>query len=1191
MKFSKLLVLSALALMGLSANAADLVERTEPEQPAFGPGLLEVDNFEATPADFVVGDCYVIYNVGAQAYFSEGNAWGTQASISSDDAGTRPLMVRFTLPEGKTLDDATLIFNDYPNSKDSWKLVFFDNATQMFVDRGSQANYFWQVVAGNGSKTYRLQASPSNPDYNPTTNPGFVGLDVTADETNTALSPFLEEGEGHYIDWQFYPIPEWTSYFKEKDIFDLAAKLKKQIEIAEAGGYDVADAVAVYNNLSSTLEQIQAAIDTLKSRMAEGITKGTADNPSDATVLINNPNFDNASYAGWLGTAPNMAGSGAHGPANVPEHYNKNFDTYQELAELPDGVYCMNLSTFFRGTLADYLAGSNQQYYPYLYATVGEETFKTLFNNAWSAMNTEALGGDTEWGVTASESTGELNGTTYYIPNDPSAFRVYAEKGFYDTTLFFEVQGGKVRIGVKKDELQTGTDWAVFDTFRLRYFGNTADSYQKWVELSLPVFEIVDGTVYTDQYKEAYDAAVAGAKATNKAEALAAIENVKAVLAELQKNIGLWQKLQAKMDQAVSMAIDSKYDGLLSTELLGDYIMELEEIIGDQALTNEELEAEIAKVDEMMEAVKKEFSEQVEPGTDMTDLLTNPDFEFGLSDGQAEGWTVDVSDRSGGNITPGPLGSGNDQKMIDAIGKVNHCFESWHVHGFDVWQEIKSAPAGVYQISVQGYVRGEFSGYTQGDEIDPAIIPIKLYMNSSQSNFPSVYSEEIAAEHYLEDGTLPVIEDHSWNGTVPNTPNSMGAASLCFAWGMYQVNTFGLVKPGEPMRVGVKGSMNDNWWCIWDNFKITYQGFLPEYVQPALESALAAIDLSKPMAKSLHETASALHAEAEEAIATGDGVKMFTVLTKVNDVIDAISTSVALFAKLQSENEALMELAAYCENATAKAEAQTLISEIENAITAGTLENEDAEAYIEKIKVMKSKLRQPAGMDAATDEKPVDATACIENPDFETGNADGWTHVFADVTNHGYQGASYTNEEDGTSITNFIEAWKNGAALGNGTVEQTIFALPEGVYTLEADVIASNQNGEVNEGLFLFAAEKDGAKSSIATQTASGQPKHYALTFKKASAESDLTIGLEALNSTANWLAADNFMLTYYGKSSAKDPDGDATGITTIATAGEQVKVEYFTLDGRKATSVQKGILIQKVTFENGSVMVRKIRK
>jgi hypothetical protein len=39
------------------------------------------------------------------------------------------------------------------------------------------------------------------------------------------------------------------------------------------------------------------------------------------------------------------------------------------------------------------------------------------------------------------------------------------------------------------------------------------------------------------------------------------------------------------------------------------------------------------------------------------------------------------------------------------------------------------------------------------------------------------------------------------------------------------------------------------------------------------------------------------------------------------------------------------------------------------------------------------------------------------------------------------------------------------------------------------------------------------------------------------------------------------------------------------------VKVEYFMLDGRKATASQKGIMIQKVTFENGAVIVRKVRK
>jgi hypothetical protein len=37
--------------------------------------------------------------------------------------------------------------------------------------------------------------------------------------------------------------------------------------------------------------------------------------------------------------------------------------------------------------------------------------------------------------------------------------------------------------------------------------------------------------------------------------------------------------------------------------------------------------------------------------------------------------------------------------------------------------------------------------------------------------------------------------------------------------------------------------------------------------------------------------------------------------------------------------------------------------------------------------------------------------------------------------------------------------------------------------------------------------------------------------------------------------------------------------------------VEYFTLDGRKATSAQKGIMIQKVTLDNGATIIKKIRK
>ena len=532
MKSARFLTLCAFALIGQHAVAADLTERTMPTEPSFGPGQLTVNDFEATAADFELGACYVLYNVGSQAYFGEGNAWGTQASVTKDT----PLLVRFTLPEGKTLDDAALLFNDYSNAKNAWKFVFFDNVTQMYVDLGSQANYFWQVLPTDGNKTYRLQASLLNPQYNPTSCPGFVGLDVSSNQENTALSPFLDEGDGHYIDWQFFAVPEWTTYFKQKDAYDVAMKLKAQIELCEAAGLDVSAAVAVYNNLNATAEELNAAIEALKEALVSTITCGTAENPADATALITNPNFDDASYDGWLGTAPNMVGSGSHGPANVAEFWNRAFDTYQELSGLPDGVYALRAKTAFRGSMEDMENGreSAAKLYAQVYNT---EEFLIPFNNIWSCLNTESLGGDTYFGTTAYENS--QGG--YYSPNDPSAFRLYEEKGFYDTVLFFEMNGGKVRIGVKNPSMcPDGCDnWALFDTFTFKYYGKETAAYQKWVEQSIPSYTIPEDAIYTWTYADAYQESLTS-KATNKAEALAIIEEVKARKADLQKNIVWW---------------------------------------------------------------------------------------------------------------------------------------------------------------------------------------------------------------------------------------------------------------------------------------------------------------------------------------------------------------------------------------------------------------------------------------------------------------------------------------------------------------------------------------------------------------------------------------------------------------------------------------------------------------------------
>ena len=90
-------------------------------------------------------------------------------------------------------------------------------------------------------------------------------------------------------------------------------------------------------------------------------------------------------------------------------------------------------------------------------------------------------------------------------------------------------------------------------------------------------------------------------------------------------------------------------------------------------------------------------------------------------------------------------------------------------------------------------------------------------------------------------------------------------------------------------------------------------------------------------------------------------------------------------------------------------------------------------------------------------------------------------------------------------------------------------------------------------------------------------------------ADGILTIGIKkAEKKASSWVVLDNFKLTYLGKNSSQTVSPDLTAIETVE--GKAMKVEFFTLDGRKATSAHKGIMIQKVTLSNGTTLIQKIR-
>ena len=151
-----------------------------------------------------------------------------------------------------------------------------------------------------------------------------------------------------------------------------------------------------------------------------------------------------------------------------------------------------------------------------------------------------------------------------------------------------------------------------------------------------------------------------------------------------------------------------------------------------------------------------------------------------------------------------------------------------------------------------------------------------------------------------------------------------------------------------------------------------------------------------------------------------------------------------------------------------------------------------------------------------------DITAVIINPDFEQLER-GWKLPvewvnYPNVNKRGWNGASYENGE--VAIGKFIDTWES-TTLQDGDISQTITSLPAGIYRLEADIIATNQNDANAEvtGVSLFAGSQ---KTAVATKNE--KPQHFGIKFT-LDETCNCTIGINVNNTNANWVAIDNVKL------------------------------------------------------------------
>jgi len=351
-------------------------------------------------------------------------------------------------------------------------------------------------------------------------------------------------------------------------------------------------------------------------------SSATYNKPIDMTARIANPRFNSNMLSGWEGDA-----FGAVAPKENAEHFNRNFNTYQTLTDLPNGVYAIGVKAFYRAGEA---AEANAHYRlkdqalrnARLYALAGRDTLSTPLVSPFSKSVVKARGVGRE----ASTKNGTL---TYYIPDDMISAEYYMHSlKAYSNVVFTSVTNHTLTFGVQKKQM-AGTDWCVFDDFTLTYYGNETEAYPLWFSEMKKRKLSYSGVTVSQSYREAYDEAYQQTVGS-RIQAIRAMKVIDAAAEKIAINAGLWNEYKQAGREAEALFESDKYSDEAKAYLFRYYMNFYQKNLSELVLTNEQLPRCINEL--------RAYIDQVCTG-EWTDISLAPAFsEAGRQEGK---WTLD----------------------------------------------------------------------------------------------------------------------------------------------------------------------------------------------------------------------------------------------------------------------------------------------------------------------------------------------------------------------------------------------------------------------------------------------------------------------------------------------------------------------------------------------------------------------
>lgn len=616
---------------------------------------------------------------------------------------------------------------------------------------------------------------------------------------NTAISTYgSDEMIAAYAEYLIYKNGmDAVAVVTTTDATTAASRKSTYLDPIASEGEDATTVVA--------LTTAKANVKTAVLNYIKKLTPADAENaPFDLTFMITNPSFSANTMTGWTGTTPNFGNDATQKAAYACEYYEKEFDIYQSLTDMVTGNYRLKVKAYQRpGGSGDivpaYVNAEDKKDGSFgttseIYVNGGNEASQAI-KNAASPMITAAIG-------VGNESSVEVSGTTYYIPNDMVSAVAYFNAGKYENEAEILATTSTITFGFRSTANHVSYDWTIFDDFRLYYTG----------QLDLSVFQ-------TSLDAKVYEANTAKTNLTGKIPTAAldvlqtaiedndnddnafedeeqfteAIANISAAITTAQSLATYYAAYQTGKATALAIKAQDVWTDKDDAEATFDGVVADADDAVDEATTVEAITMEGAKVLAALKVFIGAVDINADEYFDLTGLITNAGMDA------VAGWsgttpTINVS-----------------------------CAEFYNVD-FDFNQTITSMPAGNYELHVQAFQRpGGYGSISANDAINAFI-----YINSDENSttVKNVMSESSSTALYSEEnkGAEPYVGPYDYSADGKYYPNGMTGARRYFDANYYENVVLTGVAAGD-LKFGFKCTNHaQSAWTLFDNFRLYYYG-------------------------------------------------------------------------------------------------------------------------------------------------------------------------------------------------------------------------------------------------------------------------------------------------------------------------------------------------------------------------------